>query len=291
MVVTDFDGTLFSDSHNVSPKDISTLEMLGSIGEVRVIATGRSLYSAFRVIQPEFPIDYLVFSSGAGIMDWKSKRIIKSFSLNRAQIQKTVGILNENRLDFMLHKKIPDNHFFYFKKCSDKADDFEARCNVYSRCSMEWDDEAVISMDEACQFVVIVNEENENDHVSRYISLKEKLESLGSLHIIRTTSPLDRKTLWIEIFPEGVSKAHAVRSIADMAGIDYPSIAAVGNDYNDIDLLRWVKNGFIVGNAPDDLKREFINVKSNNESGFSDAVEKWLNIQFLSKVKGGEYVG
>jgi len=112
MIVTDFDGTLFSDSHSFNDKDLATLRHLGEKGILRVIATGRSLFSANKVIPPDFPIDYLVFSSGAGIMEWKSREIISIFSLGRSQIKAASEILISGAFNFMLHKKIPDNHFF-----------------------------------------------------------------------------------------------------------------------------------------------------------------------------------
>lgn len=46
MIVTDFDGTLFSDEKKVKRTDYETLVNLGERGIKRVIATGRSSFSA-----------------------------------------------------------------------------------------------------------------------------------------------------------------------------------------------------------------------------------------------------
>ncbi|MDX9801881.1 MAG: HAD family hydrolase [Spirochaetia bacterium] len=276
MIVTDFDGTLFTDSHTFHKEDIDTLIRLGETGILRVIATGRSLFSANKVIPPDFPIDYLVFSSGAGIMEWKRKEIIKAYSLDRYQIKKTSEILINGSFNFMLHKKIPDNHYFYYIRHTGEDDDFDKRCKIYTEYSIEWDENEVNEMEEACQFVVMISQMDNAAHLSRFTELKSILGALGNLHVIRATSPLDKKTLWIEIFPAGVSKAHAIKTIADLKGIDYKYIAAVGNDFNDLDMLRWAKTSFIVGNAPLELKNEFVNVKTNNDCGFSDAVKKWM---------------
>ena len=51
---------------------------------------------------------------------------------------------------------------------------------------------------------------------------------------------------------------------------------AVGNDYNDVDMLSWAGQGFITANSPEELKKQYINVPSNNEDGFTKAVELWL---------------
>jgi len=280
--VTDFDGTLFSDDHTVSNVDLETFEKLGKLNIKRVIATGRSYESVLRVIPQQFPIDYLIFSSGAGVMEWENKKIIKSYSLNKNQIKETVKILKENRYDFMLHKKIPDNHCFYYLKSSTEEGDFDKRCALYSKYCKEFDDEAVAEMEEACQFVIIIPVDPLLSQEEIYEGLKEKFKKIDGLNIIRATSPIDKKTLWIEIFPKGVSKAYGIKTIADLLSTNYNHIAAVGNDFNDLDMLRWVKNPFVVENAPAELKKVFTTVKSNNENGFTDAVNKFMDNKKIS---------
>jgi hydroxymethylpyrimidine pyrophosphatase-like HAD family hydrolase len=55
------------------------------------------------------------------------------------------------------------------------------------------------------------------------------------------------------------------------------NVLAIGNDYNDMDLLSWAKTSFVVSNAPAELKNLFPSVASHNECGFTHAVEKWLS--------------
>ena len=298
--VTDFDGTLYTDSHEVGKKDIETLEMLGSAGIVRVIATGRSLYSSYRVIPKDFPIDYLVFSSGAGIIDWKDKSIIHTVSLDKTRIKQISELLISEKLDFMLHYPVPENHYFYYysqnnsrKKSEEKSPvtgrekglkDFERRCSIYNSFAGKWEQEAVDRMDKACQFVVIISSGKGISDEELYLKLKKKLSRIKELHAVRTTSPIDKKTLWVEIFAAGVSKAEGIKRIADMLGKDYNKIGAVGNDYNDIDMLRWVRNSYVVGNAPEDLRKEFKCVGTNNSNGFTEAAEKYIEtMKKLSK--------
>ena len=78
MVITDLDGTLANRDGKISKADLNTLEQLGEQNITRVIATGRSIYSAKKVLDENLPIDYLLFSSGAGILHWHRKEIIKA---------------------------------------------------------------------------------------------------------------------------------------------------------------------------------------------------------------------
>jgi hydroxymethylpyrimidine pyrophosphatase-like HAD family hydrolase len=46
----------------------------------------------------------------------------------------------------------------------------------------------------------------------------------------------------------------------------------IGNDFNDTDLLNYTDFSYVVENAPKELREKYQPVKSNNESGFSEAV-------------------
>jgi hypothetical protein len=102
--------------------------------------------------------------------------------------------------------------------------------------------------------------------------------------VIRTTSPLDGRSTWIEIFPTTVSKSLTAAWLADTLGIDQQKVASVGNDYNDIDLLEWTPNSYVVNNAPSDLKNRFTCVASNNDGGVAEAAGRWITERY--KVSG-----
>jgi HAD superfamily hydrolase (TIGR01484 family) len=76
IVFSDLDGTLLNNSHILSQVNRKTLMELKKRGIIRVVATGRSLFSAQKVMDLDFPIDYLIFSSGAGIMNWHNQESI-----------------------------------------------------------------------------------------------------------------------------------------------------------------------------------------------------------------------
>jgi len=56
--------------------------------------------------------------------------------------------------------------------------------------------------------------------------------------------------------------------------------AAVGNDFNDTDMLEEAGMSFVVANSPEKMKSKFKNVSSCNENGFSEAVEDFLTETF-----------
>ncbi len=271
MLITDLDGTLLRSDRTFSSTCLSTLEALGHQGILRVIATGRSLYSAHKVLPAAFPLDYLIFSSGAGILEWPTQRLLSAYHLTTEEITMTFELLVKLKLDFMLHRPIPDNHHFLYHTTGQENQDFIRRRKLYQAFAAPWD-ASVPLFEKACQFVVI--EPPQDGSPSHYERLKTRL---NTLNVIRTTSPLDGQSVWTEIFPGLVSKAFAGEWLAQTHHIDRSTILALGNDYNDLDLLQWAGKSCVVSNAPPDLRGIYTTVRSNNDDGFTDAVKIWIN--------------
>ena len=76
-IITDLDGTLLPRGGSISSGTLEAFRLAGNKGCIRIIATGRNLYSALKILPAGFPIDYLVFSSGAGTLRWSDRRLLQ----------------------------------------------------------------------------------------------------------------------------------------------------------------------------------------------------------------------
>ena len=274
LVATDLDGTLLGPDHTLGPCDAAALRYLGRAGVVRVVATGRSLHAAQRVLDRGFPIDYLAVSSGAGILDWREGRILHTHRFEARGARRVADVLTRFGVDFMAHSPVPNDHRFRFVRARPSNPDFERHVGRYDEFATPWregeegqDPEGgVDGTREACQFVAIL--------LPGETALFERLRAaLPEFAVVRSTSPLDGRSLWAEVRPPGVGKAAAVAWLAERHRLGAERTAAVGNDYNDSDLLGWSANGFVVGNAAADLRERFRVVSPNDAGGFSDVVE------------------
>jgi HAD superfamily hydrolase (TIGR01484 family) len=276
IVVSDLDGTLLHAGSSVSRTDLDTLRVLGEKGIIRTIATGRSLYSARPVLPDDFPLDYLIFSSGAGIVDWKHKHLLHESSLTPAEVENAVEVLLEHAGDYMVHERIPDNHFFTYHRSRTDNPDFDRRWEIYREFATKADFNGRYRA--ACQIVAIEPPETGG------AVAEEVRRLLPGLKVIRTTSPLDRRSVWIEIFPRGVSKASAAEWICLRHGLGSRQALGIGNDYNDLDLLEWASAAVCVGDVPAELVRMFPTV--GNRDGFSEAVSLWRGGAALKRGPG-----
>jgi Cof subfamily protein (haloacid dehalogenase superfamily) len=265
MVITDLDGTLLRDDQLVGDTDLNSLRWLGKNGFIRVIATGRSPFSFSRVIPDDFPIDYLVFSSGAGVMDWKTREILISHSLNENKVRELALMFRTLEVDFKVLAPIPDNHYYVYYQNGEAHPDFLKRMEYYRGFEKEICFDPP-NFNSASQFLVILP-----DDPSRYDELKALC---NGVKVVRATSPIDHKSIWMEVFNPLVSKAEGVRFLCEMLDIEKDDTISIGNDFNDLDLLAFTGKSYVVRNSPGEIKDLYPTVNSNNEGGFSDMLQK-----------------
>ncbi|MBQ9469684.1 MAG: HAD family phosphatase [Bacteroidales bacterium] len=265
LVVTDLDGTLLDARGHCPAANRCALERLGELGVVRAVATGRSPYSARLTLPEGFPIDYLIFSSGAGVMRWPEGEVLAAQHLDDSTARGLVGLLSTHGVDFMVHGPIPRNHEFRFRATGSPAPDFVRRLERYAgHASPLLDGEP---LGQVSQLVGIIA----GDPV-RFADIARRVRGAS---VVRSTSPLDGSSIWIELFALGVSKGSGVGWLCrHLGGIAPQQVLLLGNDYNDLDMLRGMPHAYVVANAPAELLRQFPSVPSNVEAGFAQLVQR-----------------
>lgn len=267
MVVTDFDGTLYHDGR-IDEKDIRALKGAGNNGVVTALATGRSLFSLRRTLgERELPVDFLILSTGIGVIHQRSDRAIRSAVLRERTANTAIRALMRMDVDFTVHREFPDNHrFSYYRSATRSTPDLIRRIELYRGFCEPLNADSGFS-GQAAQLVAVCGEEEGESILSRVTGRLAE-----SLSVVRTTSPLDGRSLWIEMLPMGVSKGSCVEWLAGSLGIERELVVALGNDYNDSDMLKWAGRSFVVDGAPDALAASYENVPAGG--GVAEALGK-----------------
>ena len=267
-IISDLDGTILPKGGKISPENLAAFQKTGQKGIQRIIATGRNLYSALQALPPGFPIDYLIFSSGAGILKWPDRQMLFTRHLSRQTAQEIACYLWDYNINFTIQQAIPDNHHFYYTSIYPLHEDYKRRLAAYAPFGIP-----ICSPDdiqsEATQFVMILD--------ASQIHLLEKIrKDLASYSVVRSTSPIDAKAVWIEIFAPGINKGTACLRLLKQLDIHPEDCAGLGNDYNDVDFLDLCGTAFLVGNAPFRLKPYYKSVASDRNNGFAEFIDRVL---------------
>jgi hydroxymethylpyrimidine pyrophosphatase-like HAD family hydrolase len=101
---------------------------------------------------------------------------------------------------------------------------------------------------------------------------------------LRTEYP-GRDLSIVDVLNAGCSKGHALERWANYRRITREQVMAIGDNYNDIEMLVFAGHPFIMGNASEELRaRGWTLTCSNAESGVAAAIEHALYGKALDPV-------
>lgn len=90
-------------------------------------------------------------------------------------------------------------------------------------------------------------------------------------------------TAWLDLAPEGVSKASALEQIRGWVGVPAHRTVAVGDGRNDVEMLRWAARSVAMGQAPDEVKEAAGEVTGTvAEDGVAEVLESLLERETMA---------
>lgn len=263
-VILDLDGTTLNEHHHISEYTESVIKKISHKGVKVIIATGRGYpEGVFAVNQLKLNSGFIT-NNGSKIYDGMEHNLIKEFVVDKT-------ITNEI-IDYKIDDDILLNIF--------TNDDWFV--------NKEITDEGLIKSQEISNYFAIVKnmEEFRDKDITKsvYLGDRDKLEKIHKYfndnfnqYINAMFSSFD----CLEIINKDTSKAHAAEIILNSHNLDLKDAIAIGDGFNDYDMISMAGKGFIMGNAHPDLKNALphIEVIDNNTN---DGVAKKLEEIFLT---------
>ncbi len=94
--------------------------------------------------------------------------------------------------------------------------------------------------------------------------------------LLMTTYPHNDMTI-LDLMHPACSKAAGIAYVAAQLGVEPEAILAVGDNYNDLDMLRYAGRGILMGNAEPELKAlGFELTAPNTEDGVAQVIETYI---------------
>ncbi|MFI5429495.1 HAD family hydrolase [Aeromicrobium sp. UC242_57] len=82
---------------------------------------------------------------------------------------------------------------------------------------------------------------------------------------------------WLDLAPDGVSKASGLEIICDRLDIAQADVLAVGDGNNDLEMIEWAGRGVAMGHGPEALKKIADAVTGSiEEDGLKEELQKYL---------------
>ncbi|HEV7699305.1 MAG TPA: Cof-type HAD-IIB family hydrolase [Pyrinomonadaceae bacterium] len=87
-----------------------------------------------------------------------------------------------------------------------------------------------------------------------------------------------RDVTFIDLLPPGASKGHGVAKLAELNGFAPENVMAIGDNFNDLEMLKIAGTPVVMGNADERLRAHagFYTTLTNDEGGVAAAIERFI---------------
>ena len=271
LLAIDIDGTLLNPQFQIAEADLAALRRAHALGVEIILVTGRRHTFALPIaMQLGFDL-WLISSNGAITRSLSGETFHRDF-LPATTARKLCAAMTEFRGNTVLTFDTEAKGAIVLEH----MEELGASIQRWLEKNLNYI-EFVIPIDKA-----IVSDPVQAMFCGTIPRMRQALDKLAisglenEITVLRTEYPV-RDLSIVDILNCGCSKGHALERWASYRGIPRAEVMAIGDNYNDIEMLAFAGHPFIMGNAADDLRRPGWNVTlSNDQCGVAAAVDQML---------------
>lgn len=267
LILSDIDGTILDDENVIDSGLKRAVSKLKKQDVPFVLASARSPKGMLPIAKELELLDNPIacYNGALVIKDLKQAdySTILSHELNIDEVKKIVNIVHQNFVDVSINIYSGDEWYVekYDKWVKDEA-------SITKLEPIETDIER------------LVRQHQRPIHKILLISDTEEIEQvLNHLHNgdLKNSSFYLSKPNYLEITNNNVSKEKALRELAKIYQISLNQTMTLGDNYNDVPMLKIAGLGVAMKNAPIEIQKcANVVTETNNNNGVSKAIEKYV---------------
>lgn len=253
LVAVDIDGTLVDAAGMMPDALYQAVQQVVDAGVPVVLATGRSWLASEGVAgYLRLPPGLHVCSNGAVVLESQPVRLVREVTFDPAEVidkvvehSKALIAVEELGVGYRVSGSFPDGELFG-----------EARCESIEELKSR----------PVTRVVVRDPDADEED----FLRLAQRLGLHGVTYYIGWSN-------WLDIAPAGVDKAAGLEVVCERLGIDRADVLALGDGYNDIEMLQWAGRGVAIGDALPEVQQAADHVTSRfADGGTAEELVRWF---------------
>jgi Cof subfamily protein (haloacid dehalogenase superfamily) len=250
LIALDVDGTLLNDAHELTEATKQTVKLVHDLGATIVLCTGRGPGNAVPVMEELGLNGTVITHNGGATIRTTDLSIMHQYPFEAQDLAYFVHYCREHGIHYDLSTA---THLHTDTQFTDEVEQMYAKFMIEPVRVTD-----VISLAELpVKFTVYSADQELMDRVE----VDWKQENRGLL-VLRSGD------LFIDVMHAEASKGNALRALTESLGIKPSEVLAMGNYYNDADMLVFAGKGIAMANSPDPVKQLADEVTvSNNEGG------------------------
>jgi len=268
LLAADIDGTLLNPQYQISEVDLAALRRAHQEGIEIVLVTGRRHAFALPIAR-QLGFDLWLISSNGAITRSLSGDTFHRDLLPARTCRKLCAAMREFRGSTVLTFDVEGKGAIVLEHMRE-----------LNQSIQRWLEKNIEYID----FVIPIENSLTTDPVQLMFCgplahMHQALEGLAScrlekeITVLRTEYPL-RDLSIVDVLNKDCTKGHALERWASYRGLPREQVMAIGDNYNDIEMLAFAGLPFIMGNAAEDLRHRGWKVtRANDQNGVAAAIE------------------
>jgi Cof subfamily protein (haloacid dehalogenase superfamily) len=257
LIFIDIDGTLLTSDHKISEGTLSAIKRVNQINQIPVILTTarppqavEKIYSRLNLNSP------VVCFNGALVLNKMSKKdfiILQSIVINTKLLAAINNIAADYKISVSYYKMEEwlSNSKVHWIKQEEQITGIKA--TIVDTCLQiqKW-----TAKNSGPHKILIMGEPDQIDKIEPVL----KKITFNQFNIYKS------KPTYLEIMSGPASKISAITFLLNKYGLTNKDFLAIGDNYNDIEMLRFAGMGVAMANAPDQVKAHAQFITLNNDS-------------------------
>ncbi len=263
LLALDLDDTLLNEEFKISSRNKKALKEAASRGIGITIATGRMFRSSLpfaRELGIELP---LITYHGA---------LVKEAS-GEQKVFRQVAVPYDLAVEILRYGEAENYHFNIYLDDKLYVKEENENTRYY-----QWI--ASIPLETVGELAVFLEQVQKEPTKLTVINREGRLEELQKIlqgKYAHELSILQSRPYFLEITHRDATKGQALKFLAERENLSAGQVIAIGDSYNDIDMLQYAGMGVAMGNAPAAVQRAAdIVARANTEDGVALFLEKYI---------------
>lgn len=255
IIFSDIDGTLLNSEHKITPLTQSAIQKLKEKNLPFVIISARSPSGIYPILQ-EYDFKCPTISYSGGLILDKDRHVLFHKGILKENVEKIIHFIEDNQFDLSW--------------CIYSLDEWIVKDKNDPRIINE---ENIVKA-QATQGTIDSVTDNEINKILCICNPEKIIEIENAL---KTAFPqysiVKSSDILLEIMENNITKATAIETLCSLWNISLDDTIAFGDNYNDLEMLETAAQGFLMGNAPAELKKRIkLHTEDNNHDGIYHAL-------------------
>ena len=272
LLALDLDGTLLSSEREIPEANLRAIEAAVREGVVIALVTGRRFPSVRRYLERLGSDTFAVANSGALVRQGLEGPILRRSLLPLECAHRVLDLAEEAGMEPVLHDG-PDAEGHLVLRTSARSVLSMGRYLNQTSPAPIWVES--LRVDRSPVQIGFTGGVGEMRRFETALALG--LSSSGHRASLARTEYPEEDLALLDVLGVEATKSRALEFLASLLRIDLASTMAIGDNWNDLEMLEAAGLGVLMANADPELRsRGFAETRTNDECGVAYAIEKYL---------------